>query len=68
MATERLTGQKTIAAYAERSWKTIEELIQEGFPAAKIGGRWEAFKDQIDLWYRERIIREGDQKKEDMLP
>lgn len=58
-STERataLTGMKEICEYMGRSDVTILKLIRDQeFPACKIGGIWEADKDLVDEWRKDRI-------------
>jgi len=56
---DRLKGMKQITAYAGYSPPTIIRLCrQEGFPAKKIGGEWEASRSTIDSWWEEKIKME----------
>lgn len=52
-----LIGMKAIQSYYPRSKDTILKLIKDnGFPAAKVEGVWEADKTQIDAWRRGVIL------------
>lgn len=47
----RLTGMKEICNYMNRSEATILGFIRGmDFPAAKVGGIWEADSTDIDKW------------------
>jgi hypothetical protein len=56
----RLSGAKPICRYCGRQWQTVSEWIRdEGFPAAKISGRWETFSHLVDNWFLDKIIGKG---------
>lgn len=48
----KLSGQKEILAYIGMDWRTI---LSEGFPVARIGGRWWSHTDSIDEFVRDRV-------------
>lgn len=51
-----LDGMKAICAHEEKSESTILKLIlNEGFPAEKIGGTWVSDTDLIEDWKKDRI-------------
>ncbi len=51
-----LSGMQEIANYVNRSDATVLKLIRDDdFPAKKIGGVWEAKKDNVDAWYEEMV-------------
>ena len=53
----RLSGTKQIRDYCECHWDVILDWIDnDGFPSAKLGGHWIAYKDMIDDWFRSQII------------
>lgn len=50
-----LTGMKDICKYVSRSEATVVNWIRdEGFPAKKIDGIWEAHTGKIDSWRMRR--------------
>ncbi|MDX9780923.1 MAG: hypothetical protein RBT66_07785 [bacterium] len=54
----RLKGINAISDYYDRPWNVIVRLIErDGFPACKIGGRWESDTRSIDEWHRMHIER-----------
>lgn len=57
---QRLSGVKEICSYTGRPWDVIAEWIDtDKFPARKLGGRWESWRDLIDKWFLHRIEGEG---------
>jgi hypothetical protein len=60
MTKELLVGRKAICTFLGRSWDTVHRWIQEeGLPAAKIDGCWEAIGSDILAWKREMIARKN---------
>ncbi len=56
MSEEMLTGSEKISAFMGRGWKLILHWIREdGFPAVKIGGRWESDAELIRQWRKGQI-------------
>jgi hypothetical protein len=54
--THFLTGKKAICNFVGRSWRTVEDwIINRGFPAQLIGGRWESDSDLITAWRRKQV-------------
>ena len=52
---EQLIGMKAICGYVNRSESTVINWIRDmDFPATKIGGIYEAEKDEINTW-RKRL-------------
>lgn len=46
-----LVGIKAIAAYIDRSERTVERLVKrQDFPARKVGGFWEARRQRLREW------------------
>jgi len=48
----RLQGFAAICRYEGRSTSAMKKLFKLGYPAVKIGGRWEAHIDLIEEWWR----------------
>jgi len=58
-----LTGRKQIQDFVGRPWRIITSWVEkEGFPAAKIDGRWESDGELIRAWRRSKIekVCQGD--------
>ena len=56
MGDQVLIGIKEIEEYARRNWRVIKVLIDtKGFPAVKVGGRWESDPELIKQWRQEQI-------------
>ena len=54
----RLKGINAICDYYDRPWNVVLRLIEnEGFPAVKVEGRWEAVPAMIDRWHHDMISR-----------
>jgi hypothetical protein len=69
MTKELLVGRKAICTFLGRSWDTVHRWIEEdGLPAAKIDGCWEAMVSDLISWKREMIRRQTcqEQKMGDM--
>lgn len=55
-----LVGRKAICQFLNRSWDTIHRWIhEEGMPAAKVDGCWEAIGEDLRAWKREMILRKS---------
>jgi hypothetical protein len=58
-----LTGRKQIMNFVGRSWPTIQKWIDEdGFPARKLDGVWEADGDLVIEWRRRQIVKRSENK------
>ena len=58
MERQILVGREEIAEYVKRSWRTIKRWIDtEGFPAKKMGRRWESDAGLIQEWRRKQISK-----------
>ena len=56
MGDQALIGKKEIEECARRNWRVIKVLIEtKGFPAIKVGGRWESDTELIRQWRHEQI-------------
>ena len=57
MGEQLLIGQKEIVEFTRRNWRVIKVLIEtKGFPAVKVGGRWESDTELIREWRRKQIL------------
>jgi len=57
MGEQVLIGKKEIAKFTQRNWRVIKVLIEtKGFPAIKLGGRWESDAELIRQWRRKQIL------------
>jgi hypothetical protein len=55
----RLQGLKAIAAYENKSEKTLRKLIrEENYPAVLIGGGYESNTEIIERWRRLKIAEQ----------
>lgn len=52
-----LRGRKKICRHTGHKWKTIEKLLQSGFPATKLGRDWISDTEEIAMWRLRRVRR-----------
>jgi len=57
MGEQVLIGKKAIEKFTQRNWRVIKVLIEtKGFPAVKLGGRWESDTELIRQWRKKQIL------------
>jgi len=57
MGEQVLIGKKEIEKFTQRNWRVIKLLIEtKGFPAVKLGGRWESDTELIRQWRKKQIL------------
>ena len=55
-----LKSMNEIETYTGRDETVIRRLIEEeGFPAARIGGRWQAVTADVNDWYRRQASKKN---------
>jgi len=63
-ASKSLIGRDRICAFLEIDKNVFYQLVQEGLPVVKRGGRWIGHEEVLDEYFRSVVMTQGDDERE----